>query len=226
MTDPAALPPASPYRARGQHAAPRRRDRSDRRGARSDLRAGVYIVLTLAVLGAALGVLWQWWSPPGPAGYVVGPHAIQPDETEAWIASDGRFAVIGAATGVVAGILVWMRTAVRGPVAAFSLALGGLAGAALTELVGHRLAGGHGSGRINTVLHQLPLSVHMHGIRLVEAAAAVLVYSLCTAFAAEDDLGRPDPRRRGLVQADEQAQYGRRYGDTAGTFQHSYFPPQ
>lgn len=158
-----------------------------------EVRAGLVIVVVLAVAGALLGVLWQWWSPPGPLGYVVAPGAVQPDETEAFIAADGRFAVIAAAVGLVAAVVVWRRKQSRGPVAAAALAVGGLLGALLMAMVGHALAGGQAGGKPDTVLHHLPLTVHIRGLLLLEAAVAVLVYSLFASFAADDDLGRPDP---------------------------------
>jgi hypothetical protein len=226
VTNPAAVPPAPQYRARTRHAARSQRTSPPGRWLpREDLRAGIYIVVALAVLGALLGILWQWWSPPGPLGYVVGPHAIQPDETEAWVAADGRFAVITAAAGLVAGVLVWVLKPTRGPVAAAALVVGGLAGAALTELTGHLLADGNDTGKTSTILHELPLSVHMDGLLLVEAAVAALVYCLFVAFAAADDLGRPEPPIAS-VEVDDQPYYGRGYGDTAGAFQQPYLPPQ
>ncbi|MCU1657445.1 MAG: hypothetical protein JWO57_2101 [Pseudonocardiales bacterium] len=198
---------------------------TDRWASTADLRAGAFIVAALAGLGALLGVLWQWWSPPGPLGYVIAPHAVQPNESEAWIAADGRFAVIGIATGLLAAVIVWLLRPTRGPVALAALAVGGLAGSALTELVGHLLAGGRGNGPTNTYIRELPLSLHMHGLLLAEAGVAVLVYGLCVAFARQDDLGRPEQPATS-VQVDEQPQYGRGYGDAASAFQQPYLPPQ
>lgn len=160
-----------------------------------DLRAGAVVVGVLAAVGALLGVVWQWWSPPGPLGFVVAAGAIQPDETEAFVAADGRFAVLCGAVGLVAGFVVWRRRGLRGPVAVLSLALGGLVGALLTLGVGHLLAGGSAEGAPNTLLRELPLTVHMRGLLLLEAGLAVLVYIVLASFAAADDLGRPDPDR-------------------------------
>jgi hypothetical protein len=188
------------------------------------VRAGVYLVLALAVLGALLGVLWQWWSPPGPLGYVVAPHAIQPDETESFIAGDGRFAVICASVGLVAGLVAWLRTSTRGPVMALALGVGGLLGSYLTSVVGHALAGGTGNGKTNTLLQHLPLTVHMHGLFLLEATVAVLVYGVCASFAAEDDLGRPEPNAS--VGVWDQMEHVRGHRDAAGALQQPYLPPQ
>jgi hypothetical protein len=187
------------------------------------LRAAAFFVLGLAVLGALLGVLWQRWSPPGPLGYVIAPHAVQPDETEAFVAADGRFAVICASTGLLAGVAAWLYKPTRGPVAAVALAVGGLLGAVLTDLVGHLLAGGTGDGDARTVLRHLPLAVHMHGLLVLEAAVAVLVYSLFVSFAAADDLGRGDRDSVGVGNEPQFLGGGR---DAAGAFEQPDLPPQ
>ncbi|MEP7020495.1 MAG: hypothetical protein ABI808_07585 [Pseudonocardiales bacterium] len=222
MTSP--IQPARPDTVEGPVVARAHRRRSPRWAPREDVKAGIYVVLGLAVLGALLGVLWQWWSPPGPLGYVVAPGAIQPDETEAFIAGDGRFAVICAGAGLLAGLVAWFRTSTRGPVIALALGVGGLLGSFLTGVLGHTLAGGTGSGKTNTLLQHLPLSVHMRGLFLLEATVAVLVYGVCASFAAEDDLGRPEPRSS--VGVWDQVEQVGGHRDAAGALQQQYFPPQ
>ncbi len=190
-----------------------------------ELRVGLLVVVGLAVLGALLGILWQRWSPPGPLGFVVAPHAVQADETEAFVAADGRFAVISLGVGLPSGLLLWLRRATRGPVAVVALAVGGLAGALLTNLVGHLLAGGRSSGPMNTLIAHLPLTVHMRGLLLLEAASAVLVYCVCAAFAPDDDLGRPDLGRRS-VGVGEQRQHAGGHADAPGGLEQRDLPPQ
>lgn len=167
--------------------------RSRRWTVTADLVTGAFVVAALVVLGAALGLLWQAWSPPGPLGLVVTPGAIQPDETEAFAAGDGRFAIIGIGVGLLAGALLWLRRSTRGPVAVLSLAIGGLLGAGATALVGHLVRGGSTAGKAGTLLQHVPLTVHAHGLFVVEAGAGVLVYVVCAAFAERDDLGRAQP---------------------------------
>jgi hypothetical protein len=213
------VPPAPFVTASVGHRAPKPRTPW---ATRDELRYGAYLALALAGLGALLGVLWQWWSPPGPIGYVIAPHAIQPDETEAFVAADGRFAVICAATGLVAGVGAWMHKPTRGPVAVLSLAVGGVLGALLTDLVGHLLAGGTSDGKTRTILRELPLSVHMRGLLVLEAAVAVLVYSLLVSFAAADDLGRGYPS----VGMGDEPQLVGGGGHAPGAFQQPDLPPQ
>lgn len=186
--------------------------------ARPVLPLAVTVALMWA-LGAVLGPVWQWWSPPGPAGYQIAPGLIQPDETEAFVAADGRFAAITLAVGILAGLIVWFTRVGRGTPAVFALALGGLGGAAALALVGSasRAAGQHyacGGGTASCITH-LPLSVHAHGLLLVEAVAAVFVYGLCVSFARADDLGRPDPLRElaRSVGADVELQHTGRHRD-------------
>jgi hypothetical protein len=182
--------------------------------------------------GAALGLVWQWWSPPGPAGYQIAPGLIQPDETEAFVAADGRFAAITLAVGVLAALIVWFTRAGRGVPAVFALALGGLGGSAALALVGHaaRADGRHyacGTAPATCITH-LPLSVQAHGLLFAEAVAAVFVYGLCVSFARADDLGAPD-RLRELarsVGADVQLQHAGRHRDGPGGPQQGDLPAQ
>jgi hypothetical protein len=110
-------------------------------------------------------------------------------------------------------------------VAAAALAVGGLVGSAVTEWVGHLLAGGRDTGAVNTIVTHLPLSVHMRGLLMLEGAAAVLVYSLFAAFAQDDDLGRPEAGP-GSVGVGGQPDHPWGHGDGAGALQQAYLPPQ
>lgn len=194
------------------------------------LRSLLAIVAAMWGAGALLGLIWQWWSPPGPAGYLIGPGRIQADETEAFVASDGRYGLIVLVCGILAGLLVWFgRRGVRGTGAVVALALGGLGGAWLTERVGRLTGGGTDSGPANTVVAHLPLSVHMSGLLFVEGAAAVLVYGLCVSFAVADDLGLADPQReaaRSSVGRQVQLQHAGGDGDRPGGAQQGDLPAQ
>ncbi|MBV9594855.1 MAG: hypothetical protein JO147_13790 [Actinobacteria bacterium] len=158
-----------------------------------ELSFGVWLVLAMAVVGVALGIVWHLWSRTPTQGLVYTGHSIVPDETEGFISSDGRFLVLTAPVGVLAGLFAWSQRRVRGPAATVALGLGGIVGAGLTALVGHLVAGGSESGQLNTVLARLPLRVHALGLLVIEAALALIVYLLPSLFVSDDQLGYSGP---------------------------------
>lgn len=195
-----------------------------------EVRTGLAIIAGLVVVGALLGIVWELWSPPGPPGLIVSPGEIQADETEPFIASDGRFAVLAIVVGIVAGVVAWLLRRSRGPAVAAALAVGGVAGAALMNLVGHSLRGGSTRGAQYAVVRHLPLSVHATGLLFLEAAVAVLVYLLCASFAAADNLGRPEPAlavpTAGSVGVGGEVQDPGGDADAAGGLEQRDLPPQ
>jgi hypothetical protein len=156
---------------------------------RAELRVAALTIATLAALGALAGLAWSAWSDTATRGLVYTKTAIVPDQTEGFISSDGRFAVLTGVLGLLAGLIVWRLRAVRGPVAVAGLALGAVIGAALTDLVGHAVGGGTESGKVGVVLSRLPLEVHAIGLIFLEAMLALVVYVICAAFINPDDLG-------------------------------------
>jgi Protein of unknown function (DUF2567) len=157
---------------------------------RRDLYAGGWIIGSLAVVGALLGLVWQAVS-PRTLGLVLQSGAIIPDETEGYIGADGWFALLTGLAGLVVAIAVWTRREWRGPAAVAALAIGSVIGALATEQVGRLAGGGHAGGSAGAVVI-LPISVHARGLFFLEAAAAVFVYGLLVAFTGRDDLGRTD----------------------------------
>ena len=155
---------------------------------RRDVYAGAWIVAALAVAGIPLGLIWQAVSPRS-AGLIIQSGAIVPDESEAFIGTDGWFALLTGIVGLIAAVVVWTRRSWRGPAAVIALALGGVLGAMVTVLVGHLAGGGHSTGKAGALI-TLPVSLHATGLLCVEAAVAVLVYGLLVAFTTRDDLGR------------------------------------
>ena len=214
-------------------------------GTRTDVVRGVVIVAVLAVVGALAGLLWAAWSPKGPRAIILRPGVYVPDETESFVAGDGRFLVIAAALGLVAALVVWFRRPLRGVAAALALILGGIIGSLLMLLVGHLTGGGDGTGRsipdsTQRYSAELPLTVHAEGVLLVQATVSALVFGLLVAFAVRDDLGRADPVRDELshealtpapvepwsVAAGPHPQDGGGYGDAARPLQQGDLPPQ
>ena len=157
---------------------------------RTDVYAGAWIVAALVVAGIPLGLIWQAASPRS-AGLVLQSGAIVPDETEAFIGTDGWFALLTGLAGLIAAVVVWTRKSWRGPAAVVALALGGVVGAMVTALAGHLAGGGQSTGKAGAVI-TLPVSLHATGLLCLEAAVAVLVYGLLVAFTRRDDLGRTE----------------------------------
>lgn len=149
--------------------------------------AGI-IVGVLAVLGILVGLLWWAISPGRPLGIAIAPGQVVADETESFISTDGRFLILTAVVGLVAGVLAWRRRSWRGPLVPLALALGGLLGALLTDLIGRTVGGGQSAPTPDAAT--LKLAVHAEGFLLAEAFVGVVVYALCALFANHDDLGR------------------------------------
>ena len=188
-----------------------------------DLRAGALIVGAMTVAGFLLGLIWGWWSPPGPAALVYPGGAFQPDETESFVAGDGRYAAIALAAGIAWALIAWFSRLARGVSAQVAVGLGGMGAAVAMAVTGRWVGGGSTNGAVGSVISHLPLSVHMHGLLFVQAAAAVLVYGMCASFAVRDDLGRPEP---GSVGPEIQLQHARGDGDGPGGLQQPQFPAQ
>ncbi len=209
-------------------------DSAARSALRTDLHRGILVVAALTLLGVVLGLVWAWWSPAVPAGENVKGGLIRA-ESEAFVAADGRFAVICILVGTLAGVGAWFLRSARGTVMALALAVGGLAGALLTALIGYLVGGGTTDAPRDQVIPHLTLVLQMRGLVLLEAIAAVLVYSVIVAFAARDDLGRPDdlaalpvdnPMEPPSVGTEGGVQYAGRYGDGPGLPQQHDLPPQ
>lgn len=146
----------------------------------------------LAVLGAALAVLWVWLAPrlefrvvqPGRAVPVI-------PEAEEYVAADGRFVLLTLAAGVVAGIVCWLLRGTRGPVVLAALALGGLLGAVVTWRLGVALGPGYDPADLQEVGRTVmePLALKAQAALVVEPVAAVIVYLLAAGFTVHNDLG-------------------------------------
>ena len=187
---------------------------------RPELIFGAILIAALAAVGVGAGVLWNAISPAA-GGVVIGPSVVIPNENEGFIAGDGRFMIITAVIGLVAGAIAWGLRSYRGPVAALALAIGGTLGATLTALVGHALA----SGRTTGVLYsgvRLRLTLQAHSLIALEGGLALLAYLIGTLFIAADDLGRP----AGSVGAGGDPQGLGGDGNRPGRAQDGQFAPQ
>jgi hypothetical protein len=147
------------------------------------------VVLALILIGILAGLLWQVWT-VRTRGFDIGNGVIIPDETEGWIGADAHFGIITGTVGLAAGLLTWRWRTVRGPAMVAALTVGGVLGSLIAAWVGHVTGGGnHTLVATTNVVTQLPLSVHMTGLFLVQAIAALAVYLVAALASASDDLG-------------------------------------
>ncbi|MFF0449498.1 ABC transporter permease [Streptomyces sp. NPDC004609] len=167
-------------------------------GLRADLRDGVIVVVAVALLGIALGLLWQWLAPKVPLISDGEAVFLTDTEGEESIGSDGTFALLGMVFGVItaAGVF-WFRRR-GGVVLVAALALGGLLGSLLawrtgmwfgptSDVVAHAKQVGEG------VPFDAPLKMKAYGVLLAWPLAAMVGHLLLTAlFGPRDPSPLPD----------------------------------
>jgi hypothetical protein len=153
----------------------------------------------MVLVGLLGGLVWAQLAPRLPFRVVQpGQLVATRTESEVFIAADGWFAVVTVTVGVLAGLLAWLPRAARGPLMAFTLAVGGTAGAVATRLVGELLAGSPDDATLHRVgaVVLAPVRLRATAFAVAEGFVALLVYLLLVGFAAEDDLGQPPAARR------------------------------
>ncbi|MGW4030924.1 ABC transporter permease [Streptomyces sp. NPDC004838] len=169
-----------------------------RSGLRADLRDGAIVLVAMAVLGVALGLLWLWLAPRVPLVSDGKAVFLQDTEGEESIGADGTFALLGLAFGVVtAAAVFWFRRS-GGIVLVAALALGGLLGSVLAwrvglwfgptnDVVAHAKAVGEG------VTFDAPLKIKAYGVLLAWSLAAMAAHlSLTALFGPRDPQPEPD----------------------------------
>ena len=174
------------------------------RPTRGELRAAAILVLVLAVVGLLAGVIWSVLAPR--LGFSVvrgsgGPVGIQTDpESEALIAADGWFAIIGAVLGVLTGLAVWSRRLSRGPVLVVALAIASLVGSLVAWRFGLWLGRHPTAGQVHAALGHVGAALHARltlrakGALFFQPFFAVLTVVVATGFSRLDDLRRPERR--------------------------------
>jgi hypothetical protein len=106
-------------------------------GVRRDLPLAALIVVALALVGVACGVLWHAISPrplvvEGPDGS----FQLLADADKSYFGAEAAFLGVTAAAGLLAGLVVWQLGRRRGPAIAAALAMGSAAGGVAARLVG------------------------------------------------------------------------------------------
>lgn len=160
---------------------------------RGDVVAAAIVAATIALAGVPLGLLWT----------LVGPHVdlamysygadLADYHTEAFIAGDMMFGIIGLAAGAVSAVVVWVMSQWRGPTVLAGLAIGCLGGALATWQVGIRI----GEGDYQRLLSDaevgqhfsMPMDLRSTGLLFLQAIVAVIVYVVHAVWARDPGLG-------------------------------------
>ncbi|MEI4270976.1 DUF2567 domain-containing protein [Klenkia sp. LSe6-5] len=204
MTDPA--PPTGAAPAAGSAADPEpprapavRAGVPGLRGGRADLPAAALVVAALAVLGVGVGLLWVWLAPraqftvtSADGGLeVTGGGLVDP---ELFMGDDGVYVLLMAGLGVLAGLVVWLRSSRRGVVTLLGVALGMLAASVTAWQVGALLGRAPSADELSTVgtVVTTALDLNMRAALAVGPFVAVLVQVVAAVLASRDDLGRAD----------------------------------
>lgn len=142
------------------------------------------VAAVLAVLGVPAGLVWSAIAPRARLIAVAPGQAVLADpESTAYIAADGRFAVLTMVVGVVAAIVTYALVGRRhGTAAAVGLAVGGVLGSVAAWQTGrlptldtyHHALHAAGAGAHLTA----PLTLHARGVLVLGALAAVAAFGL------------------------------------------------
>jgi hypothetical protein len=164
--------------------------------ARSELGAGLWLVLGLLLVGVVLGVAWALVAPGLPT-------VVAADGTTAAVNPESRsrfdpvalFVLSGLVVGLLSGALSWLWRRWRGTVVLVAVVAGSLASASVAEVVGLvvanlRYSGGVGSAAVGSTVVSAPELGTWTPV-LAQPFGAALAYALAVAFTGHADLGRP-----------------------------------
>lgn len=164
---------------------------------RRSLVTALATVLTVAVAGVPLGLLWSWLAPSVPVGRnQQGQIVVNDPAPEQFVAADGWFALLGFGFGVLVAIAAWqLLRRYRGPLMLLAVVLGALAAALVAWQVGRRLGladferwqQAAAVGELST----RPPDLSAYGTLLMPAFAAVIVCTLLAGWSNDPNLDRP-----------------------------------
>ena len=168
---------------------------SENEGAPAELRPALGAFAAVAVLGLPLGWLWSRLAPPEVVGVATN-GALVPllGESEHRFAALAMFILLGFATGVLAGIAVWMLRASRGPVVLLGAIAGSVVAGWLAMQLGEALAvRAYGDVLLaaapgRTVAR--PPVLESSWVLLAAPFTLALTYSALVAWNGSDDLDR------------------------------------
>jgi imidazolonepropionase-like amidohydrolase len=150
---------------------------------RRDLSAAVIVLLASLPLGALMGLIWERVAPKAHWMVQGGGAALGELEQTAFVAADGWFAVLGAATGLLCGAIAFVLFRDRSRMLPVGLAAGGILGSLIAWQVGQALGPGpidSHSGAPDGSTFDGPLDLRAHGVLLSWPLAALLAVLVLT----------------------------------------------
>ena len=168
---------------------------------RADQRSSARLVLVLALVGVAAGLLWWWLAPRADFRITdAGPVAIGDPPEELLVADDAVLALILLALGLLAGAAAWSLRRRRGVAMVLALALGASLMAAVAWQLGELLGHGPTKAELADVGRVVTTSLTLRALPALALApfGALLAYLVPVVTVHRDDLGRtPDPALSG-----------------------------
>lgn len=169
---------------------------------------GVVVAVVLALSGVPAGAVWSAIAPrAGLIAVAPGQAVLDDPESTAYMAADGRFAVLTMAVGVVVAVVAYTLAGRRyGTAAAVGLAVGGVLGSLAAWQMGRvpSLGGYRHALHAASVGDHLaaPLTLHARGVLVLGALAAVAAFGLIEVCASiignqPDDPGPAPPHHHG-----------------------------
>jgi hypothetical protein len=162
---------------------------------KTELRESAVVLVAVAIMGVALGLLWLWLAPRVPLISNGKAVFLKDTEGEEAVGADGMFVLLALAFGAVSAAAVFLFRRRGGIALVVALAVGGVLGSMLAwgmgvwfgptgDVVAHARAVGGG------VTFDAPLELKAYGALLVWSVAAMVMHLTLTALFGPRD---PEP---------------------------------
>jgi len=185
-------PPPAPWQ--GHHCAPVpvRPWYAGLRVADGEVRTALRLVLSLAVAGIPVGLLWLVLAPRREYEVVAGGYLALEPQSEALIGADSWLLILTTLLGVLAAVLAWWIVRARGVAIVLGLATGMVVAAVVAWQIGELLGTGPTeaqTAQIGTIV-TLGLGLRAVPVLVIGAFISTLTYLVVVSFAPSDDLQR------------------------------------
>lgn len=161
---------------------------------RSDVGAGLRVLLGSVPLGVVVGAVWAWVARSVPVGVLDdGSTVVLDPQSSAGFGPMGLFVALTLGAGLVTGVAVWRWRRWRGPTVLLAATGGGVVAATIAALVGLALVELRYSGVVDaaaagTVVSGPP-SITTWAVVLAQPLGVALAQTVLVALSRREDLG-------------------------------------